>query len=99
MNYISEDYFKWKFSKPIIAKPTAGISIFSVQVELAVDMFRACVTTGARDAWHQRNFRTSHLAPSDFEVIGTNWHLPALFYTTDGTHSFKFLIQAKVDVF
>ena len=46
---------------------------------------------GARVACHPQNFRTSRLAPADFEVLFTNWHLRALFYRTDGTCSFKFL--------
>ena len=32
---------------------------------------RTCVSTGPRGAWHLLNFRTSHLAPADFEVLGT----------------------------
>ena len=49
-----------------------------------------CVSTGASGAWHPGNFRTSHLTPSDFEVLCTNWHLGALFCTW----IFKFLTQA-----
>ena len=41
---------------------------------------------GAKGAWHPQNFRTSRLAPADFE---------GLSYRTDGgTRSFKFLTQA-----
>ena len=53
----------------------------------------ACVNKSARGAWHPRNFRTSCLAPVDFEVLCTNnWHPPALCYRTDGTCSFKALL-------
>ena len=55
---------------------------------------RACVSTGARGAWHTRNFRTSRLAPAEFEVLSSNRHSQAHFYRTDGTRSFKFLTQA-----
>ena len=72
---------------------------FRVQIELAVDKFRSCVTMGARDARHQRNFRKSRLVTSNFNVLCTNWHLPALFNGTDGTGSFKFLPKAKANFF
>ena len=49
---------------------------------------------GQTPAWHLQNLRISLLAPTDFEVLCSNWHLRALFYWTDGTLSFKFLTQA-----
>ena len=39
-------------------------------------------------------YRTSHLAPVEFDVLGSNWHPQALFHRKDSTRSFKFLTQA-----
>ena len=41
-------------------------------------LLRACV---ARGAWHPRNFRTSHLAPTYFEVLSTNHELSSIEQT------------------
>lgn len=54
----------------------------------------ACVSAGAKGAWHPQNIKTSRLAPSDFEILSTNGTPRASFYRTDGTRSFKFLTQA-----
>ena len=35
---------------------------------------------GQTPAWHLQNLRISLLAPTDFEVLCSNWHLRALFY-------------------
>ena len=45
-------------------------------------------------AWHLRDFRTSPLVPTGFEGLFFNWQPRALFYRTDGTRSFKFLMHA-----
>ena len=49
---------------------------------------------GATGVWHPPKFWTSPLAPTDFEVLNTKWHLQSLFYVKIGTLSFKFLTQA-----
>ena len=63
-----------------MAKPTMGILILEYKLGC-----QGCLAP-AEHIWH----------PRTSEVLGTNWHLPALFYS--GTHFFKFL-KAKVHFF
>ena len=48
-----------------------------------------CFGMGAVVAWHLRNFRSSRLTPTDFEVIFTNGTHRALFYKVDPSYSLK----------
>ena len=43
--------FQVEISQADQSQAYSGYIVFRVQIELAVDMLRACVITGARDAW------------------------------------------------
>ena len=93
-------YLKWYWDKSfhkgqLISKCPFGFIVWTKYQR----NYRAWVSMGATGAWHPPKFWTSPLAPADFVVLNTNWHLQSSFYVTSGTLGFKFLTQAPLNDF